>query len=115
ALRATCPIERVSIFVTPSEEVYTLYHTTESRRREEGNPEVDVEQRNSIMVRTCSSSQEDRQVIGISLNEVSLLEAEAEGNESEQVICQVTSLSQLLSAISLSSHNPPTRILCPLP
>jgi len=39
-----------------------------------------------------------------------LLEAEAEGNESEQVICQVTSLSQPLSAISLSSHNPPTQV-----
>jgi hypothetical protein len=62
------------------------------------------------MVHTCSSSQEDRQVNGISLNKVSLLEAEAEGNESEQVICQVTSLSQPLSAISLSSHNPPTQV-----
>ncbi len=38
------------------------------------------------MVCTCSSSQEDWQVNGISLNEVSLLEAEAERNEPASLI-----------------------------
>ena len=31
ALRAICPVEKLSIPVTPSRKLYTLYHTTESR------------------------------------------------------------------------------------
>ena len=55
------------------------------------------------MVRTCSSSQEDQQVNGISLNEVSLLEAEAEGNELEQVNAKVNGSAHSRN-VKCSSH-----------